>query len=456
VHRFSSHSLLSVWGGLLLLLVTACAPDINQFHVRDLEKIPQDPHCFAISSQTPQPLLNVALQLQHAEDYLQRCFEPWHSKGPLASTKHPFWAIDWLSENALYGKNLLPLREPQRQSITEQTRPQTYPSLHQPAITLRRCSARALPTDTPVFYNPRHPGQGFPFDQLQHAVLAANTPVLVTHCSADGAWLFVETAAVYGWVETDAVAGMSDEQIREVEALPLVTVLRDDTGVFDAQNHWLLTARTGTLLPVLQSTAERTTVLIAVADAQRQAVLRRATIDSAAVASFPLAFTADNMARIAAPMMGQPYDWGEQFGGRDCSATLRDLFAPFGIWLPRNSSQQAKVGDVIALADLSPEQREQLILEQGIPFATLISLPGHIMLYVGQHDGHAIVLHTLWGLKTTSLFGKEGRWLVGKTILTTLQPGLEQDGLWQSIGDLRSRITQMNLPLCGAQSEEED
>ena len=37
---------------------------------------------------------------------------------------------------------------------------------------------------------------------------------------------------------------------------------------------------------------------------------------------------------------------------RDCSSTLRDLFTPFGLWLPRNSGQQAGEGIYISLKDL--------------------------------------------------------------------------------------------------------
>ena len=151
-------------------------------------------------------------------------------------------------------------------------------------------------------------------------------------------------------------------------------------------------------------------------------------------------------------MLDQPYDWGERFAYRDCSATMRDLFAPFGIRLPRNSSRQAEVGSIIPLADLPPQQREQRILAAGIPFFTLINRPGHIMLYLGEDKGRAIILHTMWGLPTRSIWGHEGRWIVGRTVITTLQPGQERQGPLLSIGDLRSRIRQMNFPFLPADS----
>mgnify|MGYP001489787243 FL=1 len=437
---------------LFLLLLCSCAPQLNTIAPADLQQISQDPRDVIRSVESDQPLLGPDEQRQFWDNFRDTYFLPWHSTAPLPTTAHPFWAIDWITRNTVYDKTLRPLQQ-QRNALIQRAGQQSFPTEHRRAITVVSCSVRALPTSAPLFYNPQQAGQGFPFDQLQHAMLPANTPVQVSHRSADGAWLFVETAAIYGWVASNAVAWVDSEQIARIESAPLAAVIRDQVAILGPVDQWYGDGRIGMLLPLASPEPSSHRVLMAVAGPDQQAQFTEATLAEDALLRAPLPLSPHNIARLAAPMMGQRYDWGEQFGGRDCSATLRDLFAPFGVWLPRNSSQQAEVGHVIPLSDLSPKQREQLILEQGIPFATFISLPGHIMLYVGQHDGHAIVLHTLWGLKTTSLFGKEGRWLVGKTVLTTLQPGLEQDGLWQSIGDLRSRITQMSLPLQPAQSE---
>nr|WP_320049105.1 SH3 domain-containing protein [uncultured Desulfuromonas sp.] len=440
----------------IILLLSACSLPLSARTPQDLQRIPQNPQAFVGEHDSDQPLLSALEQQRQAEAYRHRYYLPWQSDGPLSTTQDPFWAIDWMNSHTVFAANLRPLDTDQRQALADLARPQDYPSLHQPATMVRSCSARALPTSSPLFDDPQRPGAGFPFDQLQHAILPANTPVLITHQSADQAWTFVESAAVYGWVPSDAVVSVNEAQAREIEALPLGCLLEDGLGIFDRDNRWCFASRHGALLPLVERSADSATLRIVVADENHRAMLCDATLPASAVASLPLPLTKAHLAQRAATMMGQPYDWGEQFGGRDCSATLRDLFAPFGLWLPRNSSQQAKVGEVLPLSHLSPQQCEQMILEQGIPLATFISLPGHIMLYVGQYEGRAIVLHTLWGLKTTSLFGTEGRWLVGKTVLTTLQPGLEQNNLWQSIGDLRSRITQMSFPLQPAQSEQED
>jgi cell wall-associated NlpC family hydrolase len=133
-------------------------------------------------------------------------------------------------------------------------------------------------------------------------------------------------------------------------------------------------------------------------------------------------------------MIGQPYGWGGYGGNRDCSALLRDLFLPFGLWLPRNSAAQAKYGRVTSLAGLTPEAKEQTLLRQGQAFLSLVSMPGHIALYLGNYKGRALIFHSLWGLRMTSrpaIFGaqRSGRALVGKAVVTTTTPGAEKENI---------------------------
>ena len=52
---------------------------------------------------------------------------------------------------------------------------------------------------------------------------------------------------------------------------------------------------------------------------------------------------------IKFPISRQPYGYGGLYDNRDCSAMTRDLFAPFGLYLPRNSSEQARGGKVVPL-----------------------------------------------------------------------------------------------------------
>lgn len=66
-----------------------------------------------------------------------------------------------------------------------------------------------------------------------------------------------------------------------------------------------------------------------------------------------------NLTRVVDLILHSKYGWGGLYQERDCSSMIRDLYAPFGIWLPRNSFQQAKIGKVISLKTLSSEQKRE-------------------------------------------------------------------------------------------------
>ena len=94
----------------------------------------------------------------------------------------------------------------------------------------------------------------------------------------------------------------------------------------------------------------------------------------------PLPLTPGNVAMVGNVMMGQRYGWGGMFGDRDCSALTRELFTPFGLWLPRNSGAQARMGVVQPMEDLSAKEKEALILSNGVPFLP-VGMRGHITSY---------------------------------------------------------------------------
>ncbi|MCF6245058.1 MAG: glycoside hydrolase, partial [Sulfurovum sp.] len=100
----------------------------------------------------------------------------------------------------------------------------------------------------------------------------------------------------------------------------------------------------------------------------------------------------------------------------------RDFLGVFGIFLRRNSSKQAKDGDAINIKKLSKTAKKKKIIQEAEPFRSLLYVPGHIVLYLGQYKGEPIIMHTYWGIRK-----KDGTKLVtGRTIITTTEPGKER------------------------------
>jgi hypothetical protein len=59
--------------------------------------------------------------------------------------------------------------------------------------------------------------------------------------------------------------------------------------------------------------------------------------------------------------------------------------------------------------------------------------------------GQPVFLHTFWGVKTKDRHGTEGRYLVGRTVISGLRVGEELDDLMRPNGLLLERLEGMVL-----------
>lgn len=125
---------------------------------------------------------------------------------------------------------------------------------------------------------------------------------------------------------------------------------------------------------------------------------------------------------------------------------VKDLFAPFDLWLPRHSSHQAAAGGrFIPLESRNPADKVHLIRRHAVPFVTLLWARGHIMVYIGEHRGEPLIFHTMWGVKTRDIFGREDTKVVGRAVVTSLHPGSELNALSRRSSDLLGRIVGMTI-----------
>lgn len=399
--------------------------------LRDIQVLPQDVAAYFDPFSLDRPRLSAQTQADMAARLRELHFAPWRRAKPAHAKADALWGLGTLKQNRHYGENLRPLGPEFHVRMEALVQAETYPNLMRPAIASSNTSLRVLPTQRPGFLKPDKPGEGYPFDYWQNSGLLAGTPVLATHLSADGSWVLVEGRVAAGWVPVRDIAFVDEAFMGQWEGLPLAAVTREGAGVsasfadeaFPAAH--LFAGRIGTLLPLLDSSQDGLTLLAPAREASGRALSLAVRLNPDEAAPMPLPLTPRNYARLANQLMGQPYGWGGYLENRDCSALLLDLYAPFGVFLPRNSRQQARQGEWVPFNGLPPEAKEALVLERGAPLLTLLHKPGHIMLYLGQKDGRAVILHDIWGLRTRDAKGAEGRFVVGRVAITTLTPGAE-------------------------------
>jgi hypothetical protein len=528
----------------LLLVCFGCAVPEKNFNLsdaelsEDLRLLPQDLRVYVQSSAefssrevaeySQAALMTPERQKREVERARANLFAPWVTPAkPLFQGETPefflsgksltpqaaMWGLFSLKPEKGFAENLRPYPADRWEYLRENSAGESFPNSSIPAITVRRCDLRLMPTETPYFFDPAQAGQGYPFDFYQNSTLPLGAPVRVIHLSKDEQWGLVEHSSAMGWARLSNLAEVDGHFMAAWMDKPLAAVLREKTPIgrrsagqskASSENSGSLPlveeAGIGALLPYsisdskphpcafeLPATASlrhsvagsdsqsdsRTgpivnrnymppsaqkqqdggtiTVYFPERGADGKALLRRCVLDETEAAPWPVLLTRLNIAGLGNRMLGQPYGWGGYEGNRDCSSLLRDLFLPFGLWLPRNSSAQAEYGKVTKLSGLTAGAKEQAILHQGRPFLSLIGLPGHIALYVGRYKNRAVIFHALWGLRTAqrrSVFGpqRSGRLIIGKTVVTTVTPGAEKENIAtpQSLLDL---VNSMNYLL---------
>jgi cell wall-associated NlpC family hydrolase len=394
---------------------------------RDIERFPQSGAAY-LPSDPDAVIVDYVNQAVCAEEYLRRHFAPWGGGtldgGPLSFLDLTFERLleyyASLAKKRFYAPDGGVFPKKSLDAIVKNGAVNPSADMR-PGVALVAADLRAFPHGQPLYNSkPAALGSGgyLKLDALQVSTVRPGEPLAIYNASADSNWFFVATGTAVGWVKAAAVAPADRDFTDMYAAAEKLVLVKDNVEMKDANGHTAAVLKLGTVFP-----SEDGALLIPVRGKDGFAGAVRWTPEEGAAEPFPVRFTPKNAARAIDEMMGEPYGWGGKSGLRDCSSLTRDYFSTFGIWLPRNSGDQSFEGLRIALKDASNEERNETVIRDGVPFATLIHMPGHIMLYLGLYDGEPAVFHNTWGVAVTG-----GRAVVGRAVVTGLRLGGEIPG----------------------------
>jgi hypothetical protein len=381
---------------IVLLSLTSClkAPET----IRDVSDLRQDHVVYLQDQIKTKDLIARQTQIRLDEDYNIIHFSVWHQHEPFYALPDRI-TLDFtkFNVNLGYGENKRRHTKTWLKKLQQNAALDNFPNNRYYAITTRNTNLRCLPTQSPHFFSPEGDSAGWPFDNLQRSSVGANTPLFVCHLSADKAWALVETSFTFGWMQVDDFAAVDDDFIKTWESGRYAAIIKDKISVVDDGGILGVKTSIGNIFPLVEEIPDKMEILMAVADKNKNAVIKHGFITREAAAIKPLPLNSLNVAKIANELIDEPYGWGGLYGNRDCSSMIRDFFAPFGIWLPRHSEDQVKeVGTYVDLSGTNPEQKEKIIIEKGIPYLTLLWRKGHVMLYIGHQNGKALIFHNIW------------------------------------------------------------
>lgn len=401
--------------------------------VNDLEKFPQD-----ISLYVNKNAINQEDIFDIQKQFEAQYYRPWSYTAAPICLKEASWPIGAFKGG--YGSNLKPHDPSWLHEMELQSNFNAYSTINQPAITTKWMNLRVLPTIKPFYKNPARAGDGYPFDLLQNSSVSFNEPVFISHYSLDGAWVYIFTNNASGWVESNNIVSLSPEQIELLKSKDKLFITRDKVPLKNDNNHFVSYSRIGMVLSYSGETDNEYQVLSV--DSSGKIIKLLVPKESSHIGIQFI--NKEELTKLGSDLLHNTYGWGGMFEERDCSSMIRDYLIPFGIFLPRNSAQQAKKGEVISFKDLNNTEKIELIKDKAIPFETILYKKGHVLLYIGTYDDNVMVMHNIWGIRTKDKEGVKGRVVIGKAVISTLELGSEVEN-FDPNGMLLTTLSSMNI-----------
>ncbi len=358
------------------------------------------------------------------------------------------WEEFGRTKEVRYGKNGSPLGEvfwnKLRNNMNQESVQENNRMLF--AVIVKRTDIRVFPTDAPSMSTPND----YAFDRFQHSSISVGFPVGIYHLSQDKKWAYVQTPFIRGWIRKQDLAVTKEKaaMVDYEEAKDRLVVTGNSVTVFGdpSLRQPAFIAQMGDSFPLLSAPAgskkAQASYVIRIPSREDSGPLNirkgylRADED---VHQGFLPYTQENVARQAFKMLHHPYGWGDRLGGRDCSRFIMDLSRTFGILMPRNSKEQAMVGMDLGSVEGKPIQEKRRILDQSIPLATTVRLPGHIMLYLGKDQGKHYVIHSIWGIQQSGK-ARPALQKIGKVVVSDLSLGEKGPN-----GSLLDRVTDIRI-----------
>ena len=385
--------------------------------IADMQQIPQDPAYYA---KQIKPFYG-KVQKEHDRRFNRKYFKPWKLHRLDIPKKDFGWEIRFVTKKPIYREDGTVIPASTYRKWFKNAQYKYIDTKKYRAITVKHTDVKALPTSQSFYRNPKKTGEGFPFDYNQNSSLHINVPLYVSHFSKDKKWAFVRASYSFGWVRVSDLALVDEGFIRKFKNGNYAVTIKDNLRLYNADNKPISIVKLGAIFPIDPDNKKR--YLVAKRKRNGYAAIEKVHCKSSnIIARKPLVFTPKNVAVVAREFYNEPYGWGGGYECRDCSATTRDFLGVFGIFLRRNSSKQALDGRQIKIKNWPKWYKKRFINKHAKPFRSLLYVPGHIVLYLGQYKGEPVIMHSYWGIRK-----KDGTKLItGRTIISTTEPGKER------------------------------
>ena len=308
------------------------------------------------------------------------------------------------------------------------------------AIATSYTDIRLLPSDTNFLYDETT----YDIDRAQVSGIDIGTPLIALLSTKDDNWTYVISYNCEGWVKTKDIAFTTNQIFLDwinEKKFVIVTDTKTDIYTDKGMTRYYDYVRMSTKFPLLEiPNKDIVCVKIPKRTSKGNLIFEKAYLYEDDITEDYLKYTQKNVLQQAFKHLNSPYSWGGYNGEQDCSTFIRQVFGCFGLILPRNSLAQIKSGNKqINLTQNSDLEKSKEIISKTTPAISLLYLPGHIMLYIGNEKDTPYTIHAIWGTEHFVNKKESVVSFINKVVVSSLNIGENT-----SKGSLLQRIKKVN------------
>lgn len=247
-------------------------------------------------------------------------------------------------------------------------------------IVKSKSSIRSFPTSTAIYEN----GGNKNFDYFQETGINALKAVAILNESVDKKWYFIACNNYVGWINSEDILEASKDQVKEICYPENFVLVKSNYVILKGNiesNEFKYNMFMGGKLPLVMEDKESYLIKLPVIIDGKLKIKDYKLDKRSSLCAGYLPYTKENVIHEAFVLLGENYDWGDRFTGRDCSSFVLSIYSTFGFDFPRNTFEQK-------------EMPAKITSLRNAEAGDIIYMNGHEMLYLGKYNGNNFMIHS--------------------------------------------------------------
>lgn len=267
-------------------------------------------------------------------------------------------------------------------------------------MTIKKVDIRSFPTKIGFFDKPESK-----LDKIQETGYDAFQAVIILHTSKDKKWYFVQVNNYRGWTRAKDIALSESKKVvfDYLDEDNFITICGKSTDIIvkNKSKEVILKVYLGTRVLLFDEKKHKYIVKIPTKDENGNLIFTLGEIEKSDKVVFGhLSYTRANIIKLAFLQLGDDYDWGDKYNGKDCSSFIMTIYKTFGFILPRNCDEQENSAGIKYNFKNEDSLIERKEIFDKVKTGAAIYMPGHTMLYLGKIGEIHYMIHDFGGYGT--------------------------------------------------------